>query len=162
MLIEESLERVPEVHEVAEIEAEDIVSVRSIDLSTKDWIGMARRINQIFEQEPDLSGVVVTHGTATLEETAYFLHLTVKSPKPVVITGAMRPASALSTDADLNLLDAVRIAASPAAAGKGVLTVLNNEIQQRKGRHENPTPSAWRLSGLMSWAFWDIATPTVR
>ena len=132
MLIEESLERVPEVHEVAEIEAEDIVSVRSIDLSTKDWIGMARRINQIFEQEPDLSGVVVTHGTATLEETAYFLHLTVKSPKPVVITGAMRPASALSTDADLNLLDAVRIAASPAAAGKGVLTVLNNEISSAR------------------------------
>jgi L-asparaginase len=71
---------------------------------------------------------VVTHGTATLEETAYFLHLTVKSERPVVVTGAMRPPSALGTDADLNLLDAIRLAASPQAAGRGVLTVLNNEI----------------------------------
>ena len=132
MPIEESLARVPEVHDVAEIEAENIVSVRSIDLSTRDWIGMAQRINQIFEDDPGLSGVVVTHGTATLEGTAYFLHLTVKPPKPVVITGSMRPASALSTDADLNLLDAVRIAASPAAVGKGVLTALNNEIHSAR------------------------------
>jgi L-asparaginase len=74
----------------------------------------------------------MTHGTATLEETAYFLHLTVKSPKPVVITGAMRPASALGTDADLNLLDAIRVAACPDAEGRGVLTVLNNEIQSAR------------------------------
>jgi L-asparaginase len=73
--------------------------------------------------------VVVTHGTATLEETAYFLHLTLKTAKPVVITGAMRPPTAISSDADLNLLDAIRVAACPDAAGRGVLTVLNNEIQ---------------------------------
>ena len=77
----------------------------------------------------DVAGVAVTHGTATLEETAYFLHLTVKSSKPVVITGAMRPPTALGTDADLNLLDAVRIAGCPDASAMGVLTVLNNEIQ---------------------------------
>ena len=76
-----------------------------------------------------MAGVAITHGTATLEETSYFLHLTVKSEKPVVITGAMRPPTALSSDSDLNLLDAVRTAASPNAAGLGVLTVLNNEIQ---------------------------------
>jgi L-asparaginase len=74
----------------------------------------------------------MTHGTATLEETAYFLHLTVKSDKPMVITGAMRPPTALSTDADINLLDAVRIAASPHAGGMGVLTVLNNEIHSAR------------------------------
>jgi L-asparaginase len=78
------------------------------------------------------AGFVVTHGTATLEETAYFLHLTVKSDRPVVVTGAMRPPSALGTDADLNLLDAIRLAATPAAAGRGVLTILNNEIQSAR------------------------------
>ena len=76
--------------------------------------------------------VVVTHGTATLEETAYFLHLTVKSDKPVVVTGAMRPPTAVGTDADLNLLDAIRLAACPTARGRGVLTVLNNEIQSAR------------------------------
>ena len=79
-----------------------------------------------------LAGVVVTHGTATLEETAYFLHLTVKSKRPVVLTGAMRPPTAVGTDADLNLLDAIRLAACPEATGRGVLTVLNNEIQSAR------------------------------
>jgi L-asparaginase len=76
--------------------------------------------------------LVVTHGTATLEETAYFLHLTVKSERPVVVTGAMRPPTAVGTDADLNFLDAIRLAACPDAAGRGVLTVLNNEIQSAR------------------------------
>lgn len=75
---------------------------------------------------------MVTHGTATLEESAYFLHLTVKSERPVVVTGAMRPPTAVGTDADLNLLDAIRLAACPDAAGRGVLTVLNNEIQSAR------------------------------
>ena len=91
---------------------------------------LAARINELLEGPVD--GVVVTHGTATLEETAYFLHLTVKSSKPVVVTGAMRPPTAISTDADLNLLDAVRVAAAPHAAGLGVLTVMNNEIQSAR------------------------------
>ena len=93
---------------------------------------MTQRINQILQENASVAGVAMTHGTATLEETAYFLHLTVKSSRPVVVTGAMRPASALSTDADLNLLDAIRIAACPDATGKGVLTVLNNEIQSAR------------------------------
>ena len=81
---------------------------------------------------PRADGIVITHGTATLEETAYFLHLTVKSERPVVITGAMRPPSAVGSDADLNLLDAIRLAAAPEAAGRGVLTILNNEIQSAR------------------------------
>ena len=112
---------------VAEVQAEDLVSVGSTSIGPREWLQLARRINQLL-QETDVTGVVVTHGTATLEETAYFLHLTVKSTKPVVITGAMRPPTALSSDADLNLLEAVRVAACPDAVGKGVLTVLNNEI----------------------------------
>ena len=127
--IQQSLDRVPEIQEIADVRSEDLVSVGSTAIGAAEWLGLARRINQIFRDEPDVAGVAITHGTATLEETAYFLHLTIKSSKPVVITGAMRPPTALSTDADLNLLDAVRTAACPDSAGLGVLTVLNNEIQ---------------------------------
>ena len=127
--IQQSLDRVPEIQEIADVRSEDLVSVGSTAIGAAEWLGLARRINQIFREEPDVAGVAITHGTATLEETSYFLHLTIKSSKPVVITGAMRAPTALSTDADLNLLDAVRTAACPDSAGLGVLTVLNNEIQ---------------------------------
>ena len=127
--IQQSLDRVPEIQDIANVKSEDLVSVGSTAIGATEWLGLAQRINTIFREEPDVAGVVITHGTATLEETSYFLHLTVKSEKPVVITGAMRPPTALSTDADLNLLDAVRTAATPEASGLGVLTVLNNEIQ---------------------------------
>ncbi len=126
--IQQSLDRIPEARDIASIEAEDLVSVGSTAIGPEEWLRLAQRINDLLSRE-DADGVVVTHGTATLEETAYFLHLTVKSPKPVVVTGAMRPPTAMGTDADLNLLDAVRVAASPAAGGMGVLTILNNEIQ---------------------------------
>jgi L-asparaginase len=127
LTIEQSLARIPEVNDIARVEAEDLISVGSTAIGPLEWLRLTQRIEQLLAQGVD--GVVVTHGTATLEETAYFLHLTVKSTKPVVVTGAMRPPTALSTDADLNLLDAIRIAASPHAGGMGVLTVLNNEIQ---------------------------------
>jgi L-asparaginase len=128
LTIAQSLERIPEVDEVAQVRSEDLVSVGSTAIGPGEWLRLSQRINQVFQEEADVAGVVVTHGTATLEETAYFLHLTVKSARPVVITGAMRPPTALGTDADLNLLDAVRIAACPESGGMGVLTVLNNEI----------------------------------
>lgn len=127
LTIQQSLERIPEVMSVAQITSEDLISVGSTAIGAPEWVRLAARINDLLQGPVD--GVVVTHGTATLEETAYFLHLTVKSSKPVVVTGAMRPPTAISTDADLNLLDAVRVAASPQAAGLGVLTILNNEIQ---------------------------------
>lgn len=130
--IEQSLARVPEIGDFAAVTSEDLISVGSTAIGAAEWLALTRRINQLFREDPGLSGIVVTHGTATLEETAYFLHLTVKSDKPVVVTGAMRPPTALSTDSDLNLLDAVRIAASPNAGGFGVLTVLNNEIQSAR------------------------------
>ena len=126
--IEQSLDRIPEAFDLANIRAEDLVSVGSTAIGPDEWLSLAHRINAILDSD-EVDGVVVTHGTATLEETAYFLHLTVKSTKPVVVTGAMRPPTALSTDADLNLLDAIRVTASPAVPGMGVLTILNNEIQ---------------------------------
>lgn len=129
LTIEESLARVPEVNEIAEIKSEDLISVGSTAVGPLEWLALTKRINQILTSDANVSGVSVTHGTATLEETAYFLHLTVKSEKPVVVTGAMRPPTALSTDADINLLDSIRIASAPHAGGMGVLTVLNNEIQ---------------------------------
>ena len=128
LTIEQNLARVPEIGDHFNIIAEDMVSVGSTAIGPANWIALAERIHAIDRDEPDTAGIVITHGTATLEETAYFLHLTVKTQRPVVITGAMRPPTAISTDADLNLLDAVRIAATPEAAGMGVLTVLNNEI----------------------------------
>jgi L-asparaginase len=130
--IAEMLARIPEAQDIAEVQGEDLIKVGSTAVGPAEWLQLAQRINQLFRADPSLSGVVVTHGTATLEETAYFLHLTVKSDRPVVVTGAMRPPTAVGTDADLNLLDAIRLAACPAAAGRGVLTVLNNEIQSAR------------------------------
>jgi len=130
--IEEMLARIPEAHDIAEIQAENLIRVGSTSIGPTEWLQLAQRLNQLFATDTSLSGIVITHGTATLEETAYFLHLTVKSDNPVVVTGAMRPPTAVGTDADLNFLDAIRLAACPAAAGRGVLTVLNNEIQSAR------------------------------
>jgi len=130
--IEEMLSRVPEINKIAEVRAEQFLNVYGGEVSPDKWPDLARRINAIFNDDPDAAGVAITHGTSALEETAYFLNLTVKSDKPVVITGAMRPMTALSNDAELNLLDCIRVAASPAAAGRGVLVVLNNQIQSAR------------------------------
>ena len=132
LTIEEMLARIPEAANIAQVQGENLIRVGSPAIGPVEWLQLARRINQVFAEDPELAGVVVTHGTATLEETAYFLHLTMKSARPVVVTGAMRPPTAVGTDADLNLLDAIRLAACPEAAGQGVLTVLNNEIQSAR------------------------------
>ena len=132
MTIQESLARIPEVSRFAAMESEDIRSVGSTAIGPSDWLELTRRINKTFEEDPSVAGVVVSHGTATLEETAFFLHLTVKSTRPVVVTAAMRPPTSLSTDADANLLDAIRVAACPEASGMGVLTVLNTEIHSAR------------------------------
>ncbi len=119
---------VPEIPLIAEVKVEQIANVGSANITITHWLTLANRINQIFETEPNTAGVVITHGTNTMEETAYFLNLTVKHDRPVVLVGSMRPATAISADGPLNLLNAVRTAASPAARGKGVLLILNDEI----------------------------------
>jgi L-asparaginase len=127
--IEQMLARVPEIGRFASVRCEQFANVYGGELSPALWPGLARRVNTILREAPETAGVAIAHGTSSLEETAYFLNLTVKSPKPVVVTGAMRPMTAISNDAELNLLDCVRVAASPAAANRGVLVVLNNQIQ---------------------------------
>ncbi|HZN25399.1 MAG TPA: asparaginase [Burkholderiales bacterium] len=126
--IDEMLARLPELAGIATVRSEQLTNVGSGELSPAHWLALAKRINAIFREAPEASGVAVTHGTATLEETAYFLNLAVRSTKPVVVTGAMRPMTAISNDADLNLFDAVRIAATEHAANRGVLVILNNQI----------------------------------
>jgi L-asparaginase len=132
LTIQEMVDWVPEIKDFAEVVPEQLINVGSTDVQPGHWLALAQRINQIFRQNPDAAGIAITHGTATLEETAYFLNLTVKSRQPVVVTGAMRPPTGMGTDADVNLMDCVQVAAAPHSRGKGVLTVLNNEIQSAR------------------------------
>lgn len=118
--------RVPELGSVATVTEVPFRRLSSGAITPADWLELLRTLHQLFEAGTD--GVVITHGTNTLEETAYFLNLAVKSDRPVVVTGAMRPASAVSPDGDLNLLNAVRVAADPSSRGRGVLVVLNDTI----------------------------------
>jgi L-asparaginase len=125
--VDRLLEAVPALSGVAQIQPEQIASVDSKDMSLALWTTLAQRVNTLLASD-EIDGVVITHGTDTLEETGYLLHLTVKGTKPVVLTAAMRPASALSADGPLNLLNAVTVAASAAAHGQGVLVAFNNRI----------------------------------
>ena len=128
ILGEQLVKAVPQISQIADVRVEQIVNVSSSDITIENWLTLARRINAIIKETPAVSGFVITSGTNTLEETAYFLNLTVRSDKPVVLVGAMRPATAISADGPLNLLNAVRTAISPDAKGKGTLIVLNDEI----------------------------------
>jgi L-asparaginase len=121
------LEAVPALRSVARVEAEQVAQVDSKDMTFAIWARLLTRI-QYWTAQPDVAGIVVTHGTDSLEETAMLLHLTCVQPMPVVLTAAMRPATSLSADGPLNLLDAVKVAAHPDAAGKGVLVVVNQQI----------------------------------
>jgi L-asparaginase len=121
------IDAVPEMKQYANISGEQITNVSSPSLTIPIWLQMAKRVNELLAAK-DVDGIVITHGTSTMEETGYFLNLVLKSEKPVVLVGAMRPASAISADGPVNLLDAVRLAASKEAVGKGVLIALNDEI----------------------------------
>lgn len=121
------LRAVPELADAAEIEAEAFCAVASPDMTPSLMLRLAQRLSTVLAR-PDVDGAVITHGTDTLEETAWLLHLALRTDKPVVLTGAMRPASALGADGPMNLLAAVRVAADPVARGRGVLVVANDRI----------------------------------
>ena len=125
--IEAMIDAVPNIRSLANLTGEQIANVGSQDMSVKVWLDVANRINTLLAK-PDVDGIVITHGTDTQEETAYFLNLVVKSDKPVVLTGSMRPSTALSADGPLNMYNAVAIAASPKAKGYGVMVLMNDDI----------------------------------
>ena len=129
--IDQMLQGVGPLEGIAAITSEQIAQVDSSDMNHDLWLLLAKKVNGLLRQA-DIDGVVITHGTDTLEETAYFLNLVVKSEKPVVLVGAMRPATALSSDGPLNLYNAVVLAASPEARGRGVLVALNNAINSSR------------------------------
>ncbi len=118
---------VPELAGVAQVRGEQVFQIASESFTNEHLLTLGRRVAALAAQA-DVQGIVITHGTDTLEETAYFLHLSVHTDKPVVLVGSMRPGTALSADGALNLLNAVTVAADASARGKGVLVVMNDEI----------------------------------
>ncbi|AJA67567.1 type II asparaginase [Myroides odoratimimus] len=125
--IENLLNAVPEMHKFGKVKGEQIAQIGSQDMNIETWLKLSNRINEIFEKD-EADGVVITHGTDTQEETAYFLELTINSNKPVVLVGAMRPATAMSQDGNRNLLDAVMVAASPESKEAGVVIAMNEAV----------------------------------
>ncbi|MGH9219877.1 MAG: asparaginase [Vicinamibacterales bacterium] len=122
----------PGVERFADLTHEQFTNVASSALTLKDWLGLSRRINELFATDRDLAGIVVTSGTDTLEETAFFLHLTVRDPRPVVVVGSMRNPSTVGYEGAANLLEGVRVAADAQSRNKGALVVLNDEINSAR------------------------------
>ena len=137
---------VPGITDLANIKGEQISNVGSQDMTFDIMLKLAKRINELAKS-PSVDGFVITHGTDTMEDTAFFLNLTVKTDKPVVMVGSMRPSTAVSADGPLNLYNAVGVAADPKAAGRGVLVVMNDWIQ---GAHSLTKTSTTAVQTFMS------------
>jgi L-asparaginase len=125
------LDAVPGLRAVATVTSEQFSQVGSQDMNDRLWLMLAARVNALFSGD-QAEGVVITHGTDTAEETGYFLHLVVKSERPVVLTGSMRPSTALSADGPLNLFNAVSVAADPDAWGRGAIIAINDDLHSAR------------------------------
>ena len=125
--VDKLIAAVPDINKIATIKGEQISNIGSQDMNNEVWLKLVNRINELLNSGK-ADGIVVTHGTDTMEETAYFLNLVVKSDKPVVLVGAMRNSGSLSADGPLNLFNAVNVAISKDSVGKGVVVVMNDEI----------------------------------
>jgi L-asparaginase len=130
--VNEIVSLIPHVQQYATVETEQFANVGSPSITPDHWLRLARRINDLFVERPDVAGVVVTHGTSRLEETAFFLYLTVTSDRPVVVVGAQRPPTGISPDGPINLLSAIRVAAAPESRGKGVTVVMDDRIMSAR------------------------------
>jgi L-asparaginase len=155
--VEQLLAAVPQAKKLANLRGEQISNIGSQDMNDEVWLKLATRVNQLLAM-PDVAGVVITHGTDTIEETAYFLNLVVKSKKPVVLTAAMRPSTALSADGPLNFYNAVAVAANKDAAGRGVLVVVNDWIHGASSLTKTSTTAVqtflspiWGLIGTVAY-----------
>ena len=147
---DEIVAAVPGIGDVASVQAEQFANVASSQITLDQWLALARRLETLFREDAQLSGIVVTSGTDTLEELAYFLHLTVRDRRPVVVTGSMRNPSQVGYEGPANLLASVRVAADPNAAGRGVMVVLNDEIN---GARDVTKTDALRLHTFASRTF---------
>jgi L-asparaginase len=134
----ELLAQLPELKSIARVQELPFRRLPSQALVDSDWLDLVRKIHSIFEED-QADGIVITHGTNTLEETAYFLNLVLKTEKPVVLVGSMRPSSAISADGYLNVVNAVRVAASTQSVGRGCLVVMNDTIFNARDVTKNST-----------------------
>ena len=125
--VDQMLAAVPQIMDIADIKGEQVASIGSQDMNDQVWLKLSKRVNELLKQE-NVAGVVITHGTDTQEETAYFLNLTVHSDKPVVLVGSMRPGTAISADGPRNIYNAVATAIAPESTGRGVMVVMNDQI----------------------------------
>jgi L-asparaginase len=134
----EILEMLPELKQIAEVTEVPFRRLPSHALVDKDWLDLVRTIHRIFDEDK-ADGIVITHGTNTIEETAYFLNLVLKTDKPVVVVGSMRPSSAISADGYLNLVNAIKVAADQNSQGRGCLLVMNDTIFNGRDVTKNAT-----------------------
>jgi len=154
--VQQLLAAVPQAKKLANLTGEQISNIGSQDMNDVVWIKLATRINELLAK-PDVSGIVITHGTDTIEETAYFLNLVVKSTKPVVLTASMRPSTALSADGPLNFYNAVAVAANKEAANRGVLVVINDWIHGARSLTKTSTTAVQTFMSPVSGVIGTIA-----
>ena len=147
LLGEQLVKAVPQIKQIADVRVEQIVNVNSSDITLDNWLTLAKRIHAIIKETPAVAGFVITYGTNTLEETAYFLNLTIRSDKPVVLVGSMRPATAMSADGPLNLLNAVSTAICAGREGQGHVDRPERRDQRRARHHQDEHAAGRNLSG---------------
>ena len=145
--VQDLISAVPNLDKLAVISGEQVVNIGSQDMNDEVWLKLANRLNAALAS-PDVDGVVITHGTDTLEETSYFLSLVTHSDKPIVMVGSMRPATAVSADGPGNLYNAVATAMNPGARGRGVLVELNDEIHSARNVQKTNTSSVQTFSSV--------------
>ncbi len=145
--IQALIDAVPAIKDLADVSGEQLVNIGSQDMNDAVWLKLANRINELLNKE-SYDGVLVTHGTDTMEETAYFLSLTVKSDKPVVLVGAMRPSTAISADGPANLYNGIAAIVSPESKGHGVMACMNNALIDAKSLIKTHTTDCATFKGV--------------